>query len=426
MKIKNILVKNFKSFKEQEINFENLTVIIGGNASGKSNIITLFRFVSNIVKLGVDDAISMLGGTGYLTNTMIGSKVPTYLKYTFGFDDDKEDDKKMSISSILASNRLKQLIFEVEITPGKNEYDYIITKDNLSLVYDLIDVKDSNLIYGEFNFSFNKNNGDVVSDVIYLPLNKTSDDILKDISKNKDFLLDNAKYFNRIIGANHELSIRSIKFILPEIAKYNNFVNVYNFDPKELKKASPITSFRNLEESGSNLASVLQKIIKNPEENKKLLTIINDCLPFISKIEVENPVDKMVSYVVKEVYNDKKFDSSFLSDGTVTIIAIIIALYFNDDSSIIVLEEPERNLHPKLLRKLLEMVEDVSSKKQIIITTHNPELIKHTTLKSILFTKREENGFTVITRPEDSETVRIFISNELGLDDLFIQDLLGD
>ena len=39
---------------------------------------------------------------------------------------------------------------------------------------------------------------------------------------------------------------------------------------------------------------------------------------------------------------------------------------------------------------------------------------------------RDKTGFSIVSSPKDSETVQRFIKNDLGLDDLFIQDLLGD
>ena len=106
-------------------------------------------------------------------------------------------------------------------------------------------------------------------------------------------------------------------------------------------------------------------------------------------------------------------------------IAIIIALYFEDLSDIVILEEPERNIHPKLLSSLLSSAEDVSSEKQIIITTHNPEFLKHAKLENIKLITRDVNGFTIVSEPSTSETVKCFIQNDLGIDDLFLQGLLG-
>lgn len=49
MYIKNMTIKNFKSIEEAEIEFNPLTMIVGANASGKSNIINVFRFIENIM-----------------------------------------------------------------------------------------------------------------------------------------------------------------------------------------------------------------------------------------------------------------------------------------------------------------------------------------------------------------------------------------
>lgn len=62
MKIKTIEVRNFKSFKEEKLDIQDFTILVGANASGKSNTISLFRFISNIILYGIDDAISLLGG----------------------------------------------------------------------------------------------------------------------------------------------------------------------------------------------------------------------------------------------------------------------------------------------------------------------------------------------------------------------------
>ena len=63
MKIKYIHIKNFKSFGEQIIQFRKiLTILLGANASGKSNTVSIIRFVNNIILYGLDDAISLLGG----------------------------------------------------------------------------------------------------------------------------------------------------------------------------------------------------------------------------------------------------------------------------------------------------------------------------------------------------------------------------
>ncbi len=48
MAIKKIKVSNFKSFESMEIDLGKINVLIGANASGKSNFIRIFEFLSGI------------------------------------------------------------------------------------------------------------------------------------------------------------------------------------------------------------------------------------------------------------------------------------------------------------------------------------------------------------------------------------------
>jgi energy-coupling factor transporter ATP-binding protein EcfA2 len=73
MTIKTIHVKNFKSFKEARVDLGKFNVLIGANASGKSNFIHIIEFLRDIERHGLDNAISLQGGPEYLTNLNIGS-----------------------------------------------------------------------------------------------------------------------------------------------------------------------------------------------------------------------------------------------------------------------------------------------------------------------------------------------------------------
>ena len=153
---------------------------------------------------------------------------------------------------------------------------------------------------------------------------------------------------------------------------------------------------------------------------------MNEYLPFVEAVTIENNPDKSFSYKIRECYSKKAFHANFLSDGTVSLLALIIALYFHEESNIIVLEEPERNIHPKLLSTLLASATDVSQEKQIIITTHNPEFLRHANIENVRLVSRSATGRTKISNPSNNATVKIFLENDLGLDDLFVDDLMED
>ena len=70
------------------------------------------------------------------------------------------------------------------------------------------------------------------------------------------------------------------------------------------------------------------------------------------------------------------------------------------------------------------MMKDASQHKQIIVTTHNPELIKHADLDDILLVSRNKEGFSEISRPSEKEEIKVFLENDMGLDELYVQNLL--
>jgi AAA15 family ATPase/GTPase len=64
---------------------------------------------------------------------------------------------------------------------------------------------------------------------------------------------------------------------------------------------------------------------------------------------------------------------SDLSDGTRRIVSIIYRLVFSDN--VVLIEEPELGIHPHQLRKFLDFLKEQAETKQIIISTHSPEVL---------------------------------------------------
>jgi predicted ATPase len=131
-------------------------------------------------------------------------------------------------------------------------------------------------------------------------------------------------------------------------------------------------------------------------------------------------------FKIRESYAQRHYlPASLVSDGTINITALLLAMYFTA-TSLTLIEEPERNIHPYLLSKLAEMMKDASAKRQLLVTTHNPELVKYAGLGSLLLITRDSNtGWSSISRPTDNSVVTNFLRHEIGVDELYVKDLLG-
>jgi predicted ATPase len=207
--------------------------------------------------------------------------------------------------------------------------------------------------------------------------------------------------------------------------KFFDRIAVYDIDPKLMKKGVAITGKRELEEDAGNLALVLKNIIGDTEKKRKFSNLLRDVLPFIEDFSVEKFMDISLVLTLREKYSrHHDLPSPSLSDGTMTIFALIIALYF-EDKPFIIIEEPVSHIHPFLVARVISMMKESSKRKQVMITTHTTEVVKHAALDHLLLISRDPEGFSVISRPADKEEVRTFLENEIGIEELYVQNLLG-
>jgi hypothetical protein len=69
-------------------------------------------------------------------------------------------------------------------------------------------------------------------------------------------------------------------------------------------------------------------------------------------------------------------------------------------------------------------MKDATKNKQIILTTQNPEMVKYSELSDILLVTRNKDGFSSISRSVEKIEVKTFLENEIGIDELYEQNLL--
>ncbi len=413
MSVKKLAVTNFKSFEELEIELGRFNVLIGGNASGKSNFVQIFRFLRDVVIHGLDNAISMQGGVEYLRNMNIGSSKDFLLKIDF--------DQEFGVVSKTKEVGIKihEASYEFVLKFKKRGVGYKIAKDELTLKCNFVRLgKHKGRIVEKEDFG----GGEIIvsrtNGKVKVELNKP-----KAVSIGKDEIYP--PFLQELRIPQNTLLLQTSFFFMPPLEEILSNISIYDIDPKLPKKATPITGKAELEEDGSNLSIVLKNIIDNKEKKRKLFNLMKDLLPFIEDLDVEKFADKSLLFKLREVYSEKQYlPASLISDGTINITALIIALYF-EEKPITIIEEPERNIHPHLISKVVDMMKDASQKKQIIITTHNPEIVKHAGLDNLLLVSRNEEGFSVISRPYDKEEVKIFLENQIGIEELYVQNLLG-
>ncbi len=414
MIINKIKLVNFKNFDTIEIPLNQMNVLVGANASGKSNFIQALKFLRDIKDFGIENALSLHGGVEYFKNLLLKNKKKTIISIEYqSFND---------LHSYFYENKLiiaDKYTYTIEISNIINNGKLYSIKEQW--IYH-VDLKIRNIPNGinsknldSFEFIFNAKNGDIEA------ITPSKDELTIKLPNDELLHVSKNAFHPRVFvdQKSNKTLLEQLDLNLPM-----DELSIYDFDLKKAKSSTPITGKADLEENGENLAIVLRNILKDKEKNRQFSNLMKDMLPFIKQLDTDKFYDKSLLFKVKEIYNHNAFiPSALLSDGTISVTAIVVALFFQH-KNLAIFEEPEHGLHPALIAQLMQLFYSAAEKKQIIVTTHNPEVLKHTRLEDLLLVSRNEKGFAILTKPAEQTMVKAFLENELGIDQLFIQNLL--
>ena len=403
MYVSEIRVKNFKTFDDVYLDLNNFNVLIGACGSGKTNFFQVFELLNDLSN-DFHDAIKKQGGNFVKNFNLLENNLESCIEVKFS-----------GINQSIRLGQNKNILFYFKTV------DYVICfnfeKNECKVQNEFVKLN-CDIEYGnnqkiqDNEIIIKNNNGNVkvefLDDLAELEISEIIPDTLVDIVS-QNFKNDNTPVINSALAT------------IP--IKWGDFfknISIYDFDPKFCKNIN-VTNNEKLTKHGGNLPVVLKNILNDKNKKKEFLIYYTNMLPYVKDVSVDKILDEERIFMIVEKYNDFKIPAPFISDGTSTIMAILIALYFQD-SEIILIEEPERHIHPSLINQLILMMESVD--KQVIITTHSPELLKYAELENILFISRDENGFSNVKRVIDNDIVKPFIE-ELGIDSVFVNDYLG-
>lgn len=421
MAITNIKVSNFKSFKDLDLNLGRFNVVIGANASGKSNFVEIFRFLKSTEDNNLDDAISLHGGCDSIVNRKAGHSAPFRVQIT--------SDREMGWASGSPSVHVRETVYGFSLRAGQKGNGVIIDEDHVMQTLRISDGEDEvengsreKVAAGELKLQIAVSEGAPKACV-------DPPDAMRHLKTDPRFsalwpYLETAGPKRQQREARALLvRMRFLNLLAPWESLFGG-IGVYDIDPHLAKSPFRMAGKAVLQENGENLALVLKQIRADPEKSRKFHNLLRYMLPFALQIGTKPYLGTSILLKLRETYYDHALFAHLLSDGTIDVIALITALFF-EDKDVVIIEEPERNIHPHLIAGLMRLMEDASRNKQIIIATHSPEVVRHAGVENLLLVSRDKDGFSKISRPAEKEMVKVFLKNELGLDELFVQDALA-
>ncbi len=176
-----------------------------------------------------------------------------------------------------------------------------------------------------------------------------------------------------------------------------------------------------LEEDFSNLGLFLSRLQKTPKAKTAILNGLKDLYDGVTDF---NPVVDGGSVQVFFTEGDFSVPATRLSDGTLRYLCLLAILCDPEPPPLICIEEPELGLHPDILPKLADLLVLASERTQLIVTTHSDILVDAMTERpEVVVVCEKHEGATQLRRLKKDELTSWLAKYRLG--QLWIRGQIG-
>lgn len=346
--------KNWRSLKDVEIDLAPITVIIGANASGKTNILDALHFLRYAITDGVIEAVYNWRGFENIR--------------TIGVD----EEERVELSYSFSTTSGKALTYKLDLHVDDSKSPHIWFQENVP--------------QSENRVSMNVSSGD-----------------MQRARKLKEELREE--------HPSEENSTQRIGIVLQFVQRWQLLDE--GFMPNLSVKTGGLGDLYSIERKANNTAYILDFMRKiAPDIYENLQNDISWLLKYVDKLDTEQ-TESETRFLIKEKAHGGH-EAPTISAGTARIIAMLTAYYaldmrFPDQPGLVVIEEPDTALNPWLLQNFVEQLRNYvegEHPRQFILTTHNPAFLNYFKREEVRVVERDEQGFTHVNEiPKEIEDI---------------------
>ena len=451
MRIKEVTIENYLSLKKVTLSFGNLTVLVGKNGSGKTNILeALFRFFDGFIVIG--------GGipAGSLNDYYWHERDTTKpIRISVELELEEEDFENIfqplhkavrdSLKNYLGEKCFSLSIKRQIVSPQAGWKTESLSWGDVQLVCD-----DKPIELSEFFKILFPN--EVTKDftlVLFTPQEMAGDRLLVDNSRKVAYysspqidILANIgiiKKSSEAVGENYKDWVtkhgfnlierpptqEEVPFLMQPVTTdlLNNILaNIANNIKGKFKF---ISAARDERFRGTRSPIIGRPVLDSEralsldttrENEQKWSTLRGWLEHFLGKRIDPHPTELLV------VENGLRLPIQYLGGGEQEV--FLLMWYLLEEGFIYGIEEPENHFHPEYLRKLFNFFRQISEKRQIIISTHSPMLVDKVNVENNWIVKRSGKE-TEVQRLRNKEELK-FVLAELGLvpSDIYLKDFI--
>ncbi|MDR1125542.1 MAG: AAA family ATPase [Deltaproteobacteria bacterium] len=385
MKLRELYIRGFKSIDGdagQIIPLGDVTVLLGANGSGKSNLLSFFTMLQSLVKQKLKRFVGKQGVSRLL---FYGPKATTSISFTAFFNDG-------------ADHR-----YEVLLKRG--------LPDGLFLSHEKFE-------FGEF-----------------APATRKSFQATSQQGKNGEQALSECYYLTKGEASESGLA-QDERPTSKLICEFLSGIQIYQFDDTsetaKIRDRVYMDDASTLHHDGGNLAAFLKMLASSADYEKyyqRIVRHIQRVMPQFGDFDLES-IPGAGDYVrlnwQDSSGNGYLFDPHQISDGSLRFMALATLLLQPPDllPKFIVLDEPELGLHPAAIAELSGMVKIAAQNTQLLLATQSTRLIDEFSPEELVIVERDEKRNCSAFKQLDAEQLSGWLAR-YSLSELWEKNVLG-
>lgn len=368
--IKKVFIQGFFSFKEEtcvELN-SGVNLLLGINGSGKTAFINALRVLSEgVVGEGLMHLIQeKWGGYDEIANANGEKPSPcACIRYVFSRDFMNSLHPSMNFPTDVS--------YRVMIRPSGTGYYICERMRSGKLVY-------LDFINGSGKISTRNSTDGKVS--------------LQEISGDES-LSGRELSVRQISDPLHYLPLFVMKKAIESFAVYSGF---HVGEGSRLRVPVEYSPDTRLKKNGSNLALILNELkLRHSFAFDRIAETFRNVNHGFKSIEIDTPYGK--PYLsLKEKNMRRSIGARHISDGTLRFLLMESIFYNPERGSLVGIDEPERGLHPDMIRSVAKMISHAAQTSQVIVATHSPHLLNQFSLDDILVFEKTADNVTAVRK----------------------------
>lgn len=392
--IRRIAIRGYKSLQGVDLCLDPLTIVIGPNAAGKSNLLDAIGLLSRTAQGDLQSAFTEHRGEPLRSFTFDERGVEGVISQdTVSFQ--MEADVELSDATVAHVNRAiteTREGHEPARALVRERFLRYALKVQLRTDSGVLQVTDESLRALTRNLNEKQSRKPFLSKVesrkgperLSLRLERQSHPFEHDLGMDRTVisLPHYAPHHPHVVALRHELSSW----------------RTYYLEPEAMRRDSALREVTRLPHDGSDLAAFYNSMEKgHPKVFDAMNRTLRSVLPAIERVGVSTTDSgRLRLYAIER---GVRFEASALSEGTLRILALIGITNAPTPAAVIGYEEPENGVHPTRLAWIATLFQEASRDRttQFIINTHSPQFPDKLSPNRSLFLKcnRDRAGATM-------------------------------